>query len=117
MVDDFKPVVQLNDVNDEQNDPTTQNITCPKCGMTSYHPVDIKEGYCDQCHDWTGAKTRFDLNLAVGALQAVLHHGVDISLALTKAVVVVDDDGNPTNVIEVEFNFLPTPYLITVESI
>jgi hypothetical protein len=28
-------------------------ITCPVCGMTSYHPVDIREGYCGNCHDWT----------------------------------------------------------------
>ena len=21
--------------------------------MTSYHPADIREGYCGHCHDWT----------------------------------------------------------------
>jgi hypothetical protein len=26
--------------------------TCPKCGMTSYNPDDIREGYCGNCHDW-----------------------------------------------------------------
>lgn len=31
------------------------SITCPACGMTSYHPDDIREGYCGNCHDWTGA--------------------------------------------------------------
>ena len=30
------------------------SITCPVCGMTSYHPVDIAEGYCGNCHDFTG---------------------------------------------------------------
>lgn len=30
------------------------SITCPRCGFTSYHPKDIAEGYCGQCHDWTG---------------------------------------------------------------
>jgi hypothetical protein len=29
------------------------SITCPICGMTSYNPNDIREGYCGNCHDWT----------------------------------------------------------------
>jgi rubrerythrin len=29
------------------------SITCPQCGMTSYNPTDIAEGYCGNCHDWT----------------------------------------------------------------
>jgi hypothetical protein len=29
------------------------SITCPRCGMTSYHPRDVTEGYCAKCHDWT----------------------------------------------------------------
>ncbi len=28
-------------------------ITCSACGMTSWHPVDVAEGYCGHCHDWT----------------------------------------------------------------
>ena len=28
-------------------------FTCPRCGMTSYHPEDIREGYCGHCHNWT----------------------------------------------------------------
>jgi hypothetical protein len=31
------------------------SITCPRCGRTSHHPVDIAEGYCGACHDWTSA--------------------------------------------------------------
>lgn len=27
--------------------------TCPRCGMTTYHPDDVQEGYCGACHDWT----------------------------------------------------------------
>jgi hypothetical protein len=30
-------------------------FTCPACLMTSYHPEDIRRGYCANCHDWTGA--------------------------------------------------------------
>lgn len=29
------------------------SITCPVCGMRSYHPMDIRDGYCGRCHDWT----------------------------------------------------------------
>jgi hypothetical protein len=29
-------------------------FTCPRCGMTSYHPRDLQEGYCGNCHDFTG---------------------------------------------------------------
>ena len=29
------------------------SITCPDCGMRSYNPNDIAEGYCGHCHDWT----------------------------------------------------------------
>ena len=29
-------------------------FTCPRCGMTSHHPDDVREGYCGNCHDWTG---------------------------------------------------------------
>lgn len=31
----------------------TPSITCPVCGMTSYNPNDIREGYCGNCHAWT----------------------------------------------------------------
>jgi hypothetical protein len=29
------------------------SITCPECGLTSFNPSDIREGYCGACHDWT----------------------------------------------------------------
>jgi hypothetical protein len=29
-------------------------FTCPRCRMVSYNPHDIIEGYCGNCHDWTG---------------------------------------------------------------
>lgn len=32
---------------------TQQSITCPVCGMTSYHPKDVEYGYCGNCHDYT----------------------------------------------------------------
>lgn len=30
------------------------SFTCPRCGMTSHNPNDAREGYCGNCHDWTG---------------------------------------------------------------
>lgn len=29
-------------------------FTCPRCGATSTHPDDYRNGYCGRCHDWTG---------------------------------------------------------------
>jgi ribosomal protein L37E len=26
------------------------SITCPRCGMISYHPQDIEQRYCVKCH-------------------------------------------------------------------
>jgi hypothetical protein len=31
-----------------------EHFTCPECGMTSYHPNDIRERYCGNCNVWTG---------------------------------------------------------------
>lgn len=28
-------------------------VRCPRCGATSHHPMDVQEGYCGRCHDWT----------------------------------------------------------------
>ena len=33
---------------------TQPYITCPHCGMTSYNVHDIQEGYCGNCHEWSG---------------------------------------------------------------
>lgn len=28
------------------------SIACPRCGMTSHNPNDVRERYCGNCHDW-----------------------------------------------------------------
>ena len=33
--------------------PLPPSFTCSRCHMTSYHPDDIRESYCGNCHDWT----------------------------------------------------------------
>jgi hypothetical protein len=30
------------------------SFTCPRCLMTSSNPNDEREGYCGNCHTWTG---------------------------------------------------------------
>jgi hypothetical protein len=29
------------------------SFTCPACGMTSYHPDDVANSYCGNCHEFT----------------------------------------------------------------
>ena len=36
----------------------TPHITCPRCGKTSWNQNDLREGYCDHCHDWTGVSQK-----------------------------------------------------------
>lgn len=38
------------------------SLTCPRCGMTSYHPDDVEQGYCGRCHDWTVPRRRVPEN-------------------------------------------------------
>lgn len=33
---------------------TPNGFTCPVCTMTSYNPMDEMNGYCGNCHDFTG---------------------------------------------------------------
>lgn len=59
-----------------RRDSTTNDaITCPRCNRTSYHPQDIKHGYCGRCHWWTsdpaGVLNRPDV-LAQAEAQGVL---------------------------------------------
>lgn len=28
------------------------SITCPQCGMTSYHPMDVEHRYCGNCYQY-----------------------------------------------------------------
>ncbi|KKM23194.1 hypothetical protein LCGC14_1617650 [marine sediment metagenome] len=36
-----------------------ESYTCPECGMTSYHPEDVKHEYCANCH-----KTKRELDFS-----------------------------------------------------
>lgn len=29
------------------------SITCPNCGRASYHPEDVRQGFCGHCKQWT----------------------------------------------------------------
>lgn len=37
-----------------------EGTTCPRCGMTSYNPMDAIEGYCGNCNEWTRRPMHFD---------------------------------------------------------
>jgi ribosomal protein S27AE len=37
--------------------PPAPSFTCPDCGATSYHPEDVRHGYCGRCHAFTGEDT------------------------------------------------------------
>lgn len=30
-----------------------RSIVCARCRRRSWHPVDVAQGYCAACHDWT----------------------------------------------------------------
>lgn len=32
---------------------TPESIVCPYCGLRSYHPQDVREGFCGFCNWWT----------------------------------------------------------------
>lgn len=36
-----------------REDRMTASIVCPRCGRASYHPEEVRQGYCGNCHDWT----------------------------------------------------------------
>lgn len=41
--------------------PDQPSITCPRCGFTSFHPEDIRQGYCGRCNWWTSDETLGDV--------------------------------------------------------
>lgn len=36
-------------------EPAAQPFTCPRCGRTSWHPEDKRQGYCGACHAFTAS--------------------------------------------------------------
>ncbi len=51
-------------------------ITCPRCGKTSHHPEDERQGYCGSCAWWTsdpqlGSPEVIALAEAEGAIEPV----------------------------------------------
>ena len=53
------------------------SFTCPRCGMTSYNPNDIREGYCGNCHDWTSP----DWTVQADGYRLVIEDGAMTGLA------------------------------------
>jgi hypothetical protein len=40
-------------VHDHASAADPPSFTCPRCGARSFHPEDVRFGYCGRCHDWT----------------------------------------------------------------
>lgn len=38
--------------------PNGSSITCPRCGMTSFNPNDVRNNYCGNCHIWLADPTQ-----------------------------------------------------------
>ncbi len=36
--------------------PPPPSFRCPVCKMVSYNPNDVREGYCGNCHAFTGKR-------------------------------------------------------------
>lgn len=63
------------------------SITCPQCGMTSYHPDDIRYGYCGGCHAFTGAIERWPALKASQEENKRLQAMADVLLVVAKLYV------------------------------
>ena len=44
---------------ESERHPLAKSFCCPVCGMVSFNPNDVREGYCGNCHDWTGSLQNF----------------------------------------------------------
>lgn len=71
----------------------------------------------------TSPETEQDLDnqannlVAAGALLVLLYSAQDLNAQLTSIGVVSDDDGQPTNQIDIGLAFMKSPYRITVERV
>jgi hypothetical protein len=88
-------------------------FTCPRCGRTSHHPEDEREGYCGACHHWTGERrvpAATQLRRALGnhaggigiyTTEAMYHVQVDCTCQLLDAVDEVTDAVTATMITDV----------------
>lgn len=44
------------------------SISCRVCGMRSFHPKDVEEGYCGRCHEYTALMSEDELAVAIRKL-------------------------------------------------
>lgn len=83
-----------------------ERFACPRCGKTSSHPEDVKQGYCGRCHEWTAEQAAVTAALAqVPADQRAWMHTMidrlDESVTTTTVVVpvVCPECGAPTCIV------------------
>ena len=63
---------------------TTESITCPRCGMTSYNPNDVREGYCGNCHGYVTKTGKVLTDADIQALADEAERGYDVSHLIGK---------------------------------
>ena len=79
-------------------DSAGKSFTCPECGATSHHPMDVRDGYCGRCHDWTGARSRVEVRPRAGGVRRRDGSEVPVRYVPTEdpaAFLAVTVDGDP----------------------
>lgn len=89
------------------------SYTCPRCGRTSHHPEDEKNRYCAACKEFEVDEKANNI-LATGAITAAL---TMTRASAIKDVSLVTVDGQATNQLVVKFDFLKSPYRLTIERV
>lgn len=68
----------------------TPSITCPVCERTSYHPEDVRQGYCGNCHAF--AAFALATTPGAGGVAALICNGCgSMAIAFIPAGVTVDE--------------------------
>lgn len=81
----------MSDSNEPQPAACAPSITCPACGRTSYHPMDVQERYCGACHAFH-TDLAYKLSLQIRANAQLLYPGREVVVlgAWTLTAVAVD---------------------------
>jgi hypothetical protein len=89
------------------------SFLCPRCGRTSYHPEDEKEGYCGACHDYTALKAGDVLRIrhwgsddlwCICAVQLASTNGQSLALRVVEGALRTANGGLMTGAIAVNID-------------
>jgi predicted nucleotidyltransferase len=51
-------------------------FTCPVCGFTSHNRIDVRDGYCGNCHDWTRPALTADMKILLSGVVGSTAYGM-----------------------------------------